>query len=544
VLLLAVVAVVFLITLGVSYLDEDAFISFRVVDNFVHGHGLRWNVDERVQVFTNPLWVLALIPLHAILPDISWASYLLSAVASTAAVAVIARRLTAYPMLLVLGLLLPLTLSSAFTDYTSSGLENPFVYLFAALFVERLLRHPLDDREASEVPWFELSLFAALAACTRLDSFLLFAPALVWLSISRFRTIAWAKVALGASPLLAWLGFALFYYGTVFPNPKYAKLNGGVPIQQYWKFGRAYLLDLARNDVVTFAVLLATVIAAVICVLAIVTRRSRRPLDSAATMLGCGVGLHMIYVVYVGGDFMAGRHFAAPFLVSVSTLALTARSRVPAHSHHTLLALAVVLLGLRFGLQPITAQKDVMGRRGQQRYAIVRDGEIRDQRFNASYYETLFGARGPASKHEWSITGIKHAKDAARLAKTNPEAKHVVVLGGAGKGPYYAGPSVIFVDRLGLADPLLARLPDADGEIKMIGHLRRKIPKGYVDARKTGDLGKMDPQLRPYYVALRSITSDPLFDAERLRRIWAMNTGAYDAQLAAYIADGYRKQKK
>jgi hypothetical protein len=54
----------------------------------------------------------------------------------------------------------------------------------------------------------------------------------------------------------------------------------------------------------------------------------------------------------------------------------------------------------------------------------------------------------------------------------------------------------------------------------------------------------LDPQLRPYYEALRSITSDPLFDVGRLRRIWAMNTGAYDAQLAAYVEDGYRKQKK
>lgn len=52
----SLIVAVFLVVLSVSYLDEDAFISFRVVDNFVHGHGLRWNIDERVQVFTNPLW--------------------------------------------------------------------------------------------------------------------------------------------------------------------------------------------------------------------------------------------------------------------------------------------------------------------------------------------------------------------------------------------------------------------------------------------------------------------------------------------------------
>lgn len=546
-LLIAVVIVVFLIALSVSYLDEDAFISFRVVDNFVHGYGLRWNVDERVQVFTNPLWVLALIPLHAILPDISWASYLLCAVASTAAVAVVARRLTAHPMLLVLGLLLPLALSQAFTDYTNSGLENPFVYLFGGLFVERLLRQRLlhqKQGDADEVPWFALSLYAALCACTRLDTCLLLAPALAWLVVSRIRTVAWAKVALGASPLLAWLAFALFYYGTIFPNPKYAKLNGGVPIQNYWKFGGTYLLDIARNDVITFAGLLATVLVALIGLAAIVTRRKGLGLGTAPTMLACGVGLYVVYVVYVGGDFMAGRYWAAPFFLGLSTLVLAARDLVPTHATHKLLAVAVLMLGLRFGLQPMTAQKDVMGKRGQKRFAIVRKGEIRDQRFNASYYETLFGARGPASAHEWSVKGIKHAKNAAQLATTDPEHKHVIVLGGAGKAPYYAGPSVIFVDRLGLADPLLARLPDGDGKIRMIGHLRRKIPVGYMHARQTGELDQLDPQLRRYYKALRSITADPLFDLDRLRLIWAMNTGAYDAQLAAYVADGYRKQKK
>src|SRR5262245_30077640 len=49
-----------------SWIEEDAFITFRVVDNFVHGYGLRWNVFERVQSYTNPLWMLLHIPLYAV----------------------------------------------------------------------------------------------------------------------------------------------------------------------------------------------------------------------------------------------------------------------------------------------------------------------------------------------------------------------------------------------------------------------------------------------------------------------------------------------
>src|SRR5688572_6670524 len=45
-----------------AWLCEDAFITLRVVENAVQGLGLRWNPLERVQVYTHPLWMFALIP--------------------------------------------------------------------------------------------------------------------------------------------------------------------------------------------------------------------------------------------------------------------------------------------------------------------------------------------------------------------------------------------------------------------------------------------------------------------------------------------------
>src|SRR5690242_18166607 len=37
---------------------DDAFISFRYVRNLLDGHGLVWNVGERVEGYTNFLWVM------------------------------------------------------------------------------------------------------------------------------------------------------------------------------------------------------------------------------------------------------------------------------------------------------------------------------------------------------------------------------------------------------------------------------------------------------------------------------------------------------
>lgn len=51
-----------------SYICDDSLITCRTADNFVNGYGLRWNVIERVQSFTNPLWLFLIIilyyPLH------------------------------------------------------------------------------------------------------------------------------------------------------------------------------------------------------------------------------------------------------------------------------------------------------------------------------------------------------------------------------------------------------------------------------------------------------------------------------------------------
>src|SRR5262245_46527024 len=62
---LALVIVLFTpIFVANSYICDDAFIHFRTVDNCVRGYGLRWNVLERVQVFTGPLYTLLLSCLY------------------------------------------------------------------------------------------------------------------------------------------------------------------------------------------------------------------------------------------------------------------------------------------------------------------------------------------------------------------------------------------------------------------------------------------------------------------------------------------------
>lgn len=59
-MLIAVLITCAIIFIRNAGMVDDSFVDGRVVDNFVHGYGLRWNIDERVQVFTSPLWTLLL----------------------------------------------------------------------------------------------------------------------------------------------------------------------------------------------------------------------------------------------------------------------------------------------------------------------------------------------------------------------------------------------------------------------------------------------------------------------------------------------------
>jgi hypothetical protein len=52
IILMGIFAIVLIRT---AWICDDAYITFRTIDNFINGYGLRWNIAERVQTYTNPL---------------------------------------------------------------------------------------------------------------------------------------------------------------------------------------------------------------------------------------------------------------------------------------------------------------------------------------------------------------------------------------------------------------------------------------------------------------------------------------------------------
>ena len=314
--------VVFLIVLiRTAWISDDAYITFRTVENLLNGYGPRWNVAERVQSYTHPLWMMLVVLGHIGTGEPYYATLAISALLTLSALASIVV-IADSPVAAMLGLTL-LLLSKAFLDYSTSGLENPLTHALLALFWWLRWQHP-DDRPAAT------GLASSLLAINRMDSVLLVGPE-VAMALARHRSVRWlARFAAGLLPFVAWELFSLGYYGAPFPNTAYAKLlSTGLGHGQLASHAVLYFRDSLSRDPVTLCTMSAAMIVSTFA-------WNRNWTNSA------GVLVYVLYIVRIGGDFMSGRLLTAPFFVAV--LMIVRRGVPPAITVRTAVAAAIVTI--------------------------------------------------------------------------------------------------------------------------------------------------------------------------------------------------------
>ena len=228
----SICAIAFFYIASWAWVSDDAYITFRVVDNAVNGFGLRWNIDERVQAYTHPLWMLLHIPFYAIWRNIFLVTIGLSMACGVTATAMLIKSIPASYVHKIVLVLLPLALSKAFRNHIIDGLESPLTLFLLAWFWHDFIRTPHKT--------CRLLFIASLTLLSRLDNAIMLLPPLVWI-VAHFRRPFFILRHLAAiAPLGAWFTFSLFYYGFLFPNTKYAKLNTGLSAQAYITQGYYY----------------------------------------------------------------------------------------------------------------------------------------------------------------------------------------------------------------------------------------------------------------------------------------------------------------
>jgi hypothetical protein len=89
--------------------------------------------------------------------------------------------------------------------------------------------------------------------------------------------------------------------------------------------------------------------------------------------------------------------------------------------------------------------------------------------------------------------------------------------------PYLAGLDKIFVDPMGLTDPLLAHIKGTKHPGFLSGHIERKIPQGYIQSLISQTNTIEQAHERRLYEEIRMITQGPILSRERLKAIFRAN---------------------
>ena len=500
-----------------TWVGDDAFITVRTIENFLSGYGLTHNIAERVQTYTHPLWMFLQSGIYFLVNRVLgiyfWAQFYYLNVLISVAISI----LVAYTLVFrnassfwaaILGLVI-LVMSKAFIDYSTSGLENPLTHLLLIVFILIFL----DGNRRNPRRMLLLSFVAALGGLNRLDTLLLYIPILVhafWQLDDKKKGIN--QVFLGFLPLILWELFSLFYYGFLFPNTAFSKLNTGIPFGRMVRQGIYYYLNSLSLDPIT----LLTIAFAFVLTFSIKQRRHYPIL--------VGVFLYMLYIIRIGGDFMSGRFFAAPVLISVIVLT---RYKYQDLKAFLVFIVVVLVVGLTSPRPPIMVSAHPI-EKFEDKPKIDEKG-VSDER--------LFYFRTTGLLVDNRAQVFPGSRYAGRQWVSTKDMSEVEIAGALGDHGYVTGPDVHVIDLFALSDPLMARLPTLDLEVWRIGHFRRDIPEGYLETLASGVNQIEDPNLSQYYDKLRIVTQGDLFDWDRLVEIWNLNTGKYDYLLEAYISE-------
>ncbi|MEW6400796.1 MAG: hypothetical protein AB1649_03290 [Chloroflexota bacterium] len=424
-------------------LFDDAMISMRYAYNLAHGLGPVWNEGERVEGFTNPLWVGYMALLHLLpIPLAKMSLYIqLSGLAFMAGTLYFVRRIVEE----FTDGIIPMLAAVAFTAFYNSlnswallGMEvsiltlilTASVYLALRAAPSRFpiwtLRQPFDKLRMTA----QGGAFILLAVSTlfRFDMAVPFIVVLTVLFIaqkeSRRQHLIW-----GLGLLVLFLGIQTIwryaYYGEWLPNTYYLKVTGWPLALRILRGLYALLWFIYYTNWVLFLIPFAVLF----------FRRDWKINLLLAILLG-----QMAYSVYVGGD--AWEHHGGA-------------------NRYIAIAMPLFFVAFAYGVEEIRQKAAAVFGSGKEAVIISQAAwivifVISIINFNLligdwKYIERLTFARKPDY-----VAGNEHNMEIALALQgmTMPGAKVAVV--GAGTIPYFL-PDRYAIDILGKADPLIAR---------------------------------------------------------------------------------------
>ncbi|HEX6763829.1 MAG TPA: hypothetical protein VF103_00090, partial [Polyangiaceae bacterium] len=287
---------------------DDAMTSVVYAKQLALGNGVVFNVGERVEGYTNFLWVVFMAPIYAVchllgvefIPVIIHVNVLVTACV-TLLVYVLAKELFGQNQLATLVAVGLCVVDNSFTVWAALGLEVQFLalWMLLALWLARTAprRRALYTGLAllgAHLTRPDAGLFCAVVVGNELFEA---AAAFVRRDRPTARRAFLDAVVMGATwavPFAAYFLWRYNYYGALFPNTYYLKLEGEIDA---WSRGIEYIRSFL--DVRAYVPLLG--------LLSVFALRDRTLRTLFVYLL-----LHVFYVTYVGGDFFPGHRFYVP----------------------------------------------------------------------------------------------------------------------------------------------------------------------------------------------------------------------------------------
>ncbi|MCK4461922.1 MAG: hypothetical protein KAW46_08955 [candidate division Zixibacteria bacterium] len=281
------------------FIQDDAYISYRYVANFLNGHGLVYNIGERIEGFTNFGWVIYLILAGAMKLDFILVSRLTGLAFGAGLIILtyaLARHLFARKDFWLA--LLPVYLVAAnpgLAYWSPAGLETT---CFAFTTLAALYCYLRRSR------W--LPLWLMVSVWVRPEGALVAGMLVLIEAITERRLPRFTGRAVILALILS-LPFALFkviYYGSIFPNPFFAKTGARLDyLTAGFEYAGKFFADCGFYGL------------GLLLPLIFWNRMSR-----AFRAVWLFVILYVLYIVVVGGDVLKVYRFFVPLFGGVALL--------------------------------------------------------------------------------------------------------------------------------------------------------------------------------------------------------------------------------
>ncbi len=479
-----------------SWVTDDAFIGFRSVMNLIGGNGPVYNIGERVNSFTSPLWFLILSILGFMGLNLYFASIVMGLTFSTLLVLTLFKINHSingkYDYKLPLAIL-TLISSEAFVSFSTSGLETSLSYLLYSL----VIYFYLNQR-------YNLTIFfIGLCLLTRLDYVLVTFPILLLTIFLQYRTKILRnlhKILFLFAPLFLWEIFSVLYYGFIFPNTFYAKV-GGRNFKENTYSGILYTLDFFTSHYFIVIMLILVILSATKNFREFILRKDLAGNFGFTLLLG--MILQFSYVVfYSGGDFMSGRFYVIAILI-ISILILLGWFDWIFHpisrKDFSLLCTLIVLVVIAFS-------SALTGSRGVASNNPIAPGVENERNYYKSHLGQNLNPIYSFAFHPWAV-------DARGLNLSSAKG----ILGVNGQWSYWVNLDKNLVDPVGITDAFISRTPIDN--FARTGHFTHKIPTEYLRIKVNHEKVKSwkDPEAEALYLNIKNVTEGKIFSLARFK---------------------------